>query len=152
MVKCIFVYIIANSQRKGKRESERERDRGRERERVRLCGEMESQQGVEHGAQQTERIRNVKNTMVCVNIDRANRAVFLPMSVCVSVCVFKGKGKFAFAAASAAGHEDVFESKFRIEIFLETFFLFTSFSLDTHTYTDTRTHTHTRKLTNWNFV
>lgn len=80
----------------------------------------------EHEAQQTERIRNVKNTMVCVNIDRANRAVFVRVCcvcVCVRVCMVKGKGKFAFAAA-AAGHEDVFESKFRIEIFLETFFLF----------------------------
>lgn len=53
-----------------------------------VCGEMESQQGAEHGAQQTERIRNVKNTMVCVNIDRANRAVFLPMCVCVCLCVW----------------------------------------------------------------
>lgn len=51
------------------------------------------------------------------------RACVCNVCVCVCVCMVKGKGKFAFAAA-AAGHEDVFESKFRIEIFLETFFLF----------------------------
>lgn len=84
------MYIIANNQRKGKREREREwEERGVcESERESVCGEMESQQGAEHGAQQTERIRNVKNTMVCVNIDRANRAVFLPMCVCVCLCVW----------------------------------------------------------------
>lgn len=83
------MYIIANNQRKGKRERERESGKRKACARVResVCGEMESQQGAEHGAQQTERIRNVKNTMVCVNIDRANRAVFLPMCVCVCVCL-----------------------------------------------------------------